>query len=665
AADGAADKRMAGAAARLQQTDMTQPALFVMEYALAQLYLAWGIRPQAMIGHSIGEYAAACLAGVFTLEEALALVAARGRLMQQMPPGSMLVVPLPEAAVRPYLTAGLSVAVINGPEYSVISGPDEAIDDLQARLAADDVNGRRLHTSHAFHSSMMAGAVDPFAAQAARVRLQPPQIPFLSNVSGTWITDDEATDPNYWARHIRETVRFGAGLDVLLTDPATVLLEVGPGQVLSSLAEQHPARLPQQVILSSIRHPRQARDDVDFLLTTLGRLWLAGVRPDWAALHGDAARRRVPLPTYPFERQRYWIAPRRVKLAQAAAAAEPVKKKELADWLYAPAWRETAVPALDEARLVAQARRWLLFVDERGVGAALAARLRTLGQDVVTVRAGAAYAPADGAAFVLPPDDRAAYDALFGALAEADRLPDQVIHLWGVDGGAESAAEALVARGFYSLLYLAQAIGRTGRTAPLGLLVVTDGMQAVAEEERPLPEKATILGPCRVIPQEFPFVTCRSVDLAADTADTADGLRQAQPPAFVARLLAEAATDEAADRADAVVAYRGGVRYVQGFETWPAAGLRQAQPAEGGVALREGGVYLITGGLGGVGLALAAHLAARARARLVLLSRSGLPAREAWAARLVDGGADDGTSQKIRQVQALEALGAEVLVLAA
>lgn len=298
----------AGAAAQqLQQTAMTQAALFVIEYALAQLWTEWGIPPRAMLGHSIGEYVAACLAGVFSLEEALSLVAARGHMMQRLPRGAMLAVPLPPDALQPLLGEELSLAVVNGPAMCVAAGPAGAVDALQQQLAAQGVAGRRLHTSHAFHSAMMAPIIEPFTARVKQVPLKPPHIPYLSNVTGTWITAADATDPGYWARHLRHTVRFADGLHQLMQDPAHILLEVGPGRTLSSLANQHPAKARDQAVLTSLRHPQEQQADLAFLLTTLGKLWLAGARVDWAGFYTHERRHRLPLPAYPFERQRYWI----------------------------------------------------------------------------------------------------------------------------------------------------------------------------------------------------------------------------------------------------------------------------------------------------------------------------------------------------------------------
>ncbi len=291
----------------LDQTQYAQPALFVVGYALAQLWMEWGIHPQVMIGHSVGEYLAACLAGVFSLEDGLALVAMRGRMMQQLDAGTMLAVPLSEDEIGPLLDEGLSLAAVNLPTQCVVAGPPEMIAALDGRLAEMGLVCRRLHTSHAFHSAMMDPIVEPFVERLRMITLQPPRIPFISNVSGTWITADEATDPRYWAKHLREPVRFSDGVRELLQEPGRVLLEVGPGQSLSRLVMRHPRAGAERVVLPSLAPRPGEMTDTEAVLTALGRLWVAGVPIAWAGLHRHAPRQRVMLPTYPFERRRYWV----------------------------------------------------------------------------------------------------------------------------------------------------------------------------------------------------------------------------------------------------------------------------------------------------------------------------------------------------------------------
>ena len=289
---------------RLMQTGLTQPALFVIEYALAKLWMSWGVQPTSMIGHSVGEYVAGCLAGVFSLEDALMLVARRGALVQAQPGGAMLAVRLPEKDVTPLLKGDMAIAAVNAPSLCVVAGPHEAIATLEEELAANAVVTRHLHTSHAFHSPMMDPVVRPFTELLGKVKLGEPKIPFVSNVTARWITAAEATSPEYWAGHLRGTVRFGDGVAELVKDPRNVLLEVGPGNTLSALARQHPSRATDQMVLSTL--PIAGDEEQRGMLESLGRLWMTGAHIDWQAFYSNEQRQRIVLPTYPFERRRYW-----------------------------------------------------------------------------------------------------------------------------------------------------------------------------------------------------------------------------------------------------------------------------------------------------------------------------------------------------------------------
>jgi non-ribosomal peptide synthase protein (TIGR01720 family) len=643
------------AARQLDQTAMTQPALFVIEYALAQLWMEWGIRPRAMIGHSIGEYVAACLAGVFSLEDGLALVAARGRLMQQQPGGAMLMIPLQEADVRPLLGDQLSLAAINGPARCVVSGPTEAVEKLEQTLAQRRVMCRRLHTSHAFHSPMMDPIIEPFTALVSQVTLHPPQIPYLSNVTGTWITAAEATDPSYWAGHLRQAVRFADGMTELLKESNRILLEVGPGRTLSSLVKLHPQKTAEQVVLSSVRHPQDRDSDEAFCLNTLGRLWLAGLPVDWWGFYQHEQRHRLPLPTYPFERKRYWVERRESSTMAQGPQLSLRKKSDIADWFYMPSWKLSMPPVpLQPGDLADQKLWWLVFIDECGLGSQLVERLEQEGQPVVAVTTGSRFVSIGERVYAIDPQQRDDYDALLNELRAANQLPQRILHLWNVtsNGDAPSGDEFSDPSqylSFYSLLFLAQALGKQNITDPIHLAVVSSGMQRVTSEEARCPEKATVLGPCKVIPQEYHNITCRSVDILLPESG-APG-RQ-----WIDQLLGELV----ANPSDPIIAYRGFDRWVHTYEP-----VRLEPAAHKAPRLREGGVYLITGGLGGIGLVLAEYLAQTVRAKLVLTGRSALPDRREWERWLSTHGQQDDVSRKIRSVLALETLGAEVLVVSA
>lgn len=293
----------------LEQTFITQPALFVVSYALSRLWMEWGVEPKAMLGHSIGEYVAACIAGVFSLEDALKLIAARGRLVQQLPAGGMLAIRSPESGIHVYLADGISLAAVNGPNLCVVAGPIGAIEVLHHKLKNDGKACRRLRTSHAFHSNMLDPILTDFRGLVQGIQLSAPQIPYISNVTGTWITPDQSTDPDYWVRHLRETVRFSDGIQTLIDSTDHLLLEVGPGNTLSTIANQHSVGNVKRLAVSSLGRSRSETSDTASLLEAVCRLWLAGVDLNWMGFYTHEQRQRVALPTYPFERKRFWIEP--------------------------------------------------------------------------------------------------------------------------------------------------------------------------------------------------------------------------------------------------------------------------------------------------------------------------------------------------------------------
>ena len=618
---------------RLRRTEVAQPALFVLEYALARLFMAWGVRPHAMIGHSLGEYVAACLAGTLAVEDAVPLVAERGRLMGRQPEGAMSAVSLGEEDTRALLPPEIEIAAVNAADLTVVAGPEEALTGFEKTLAVRGVEYRRLRTSHAFHSALVDSAAEPFAAAMARVALQPPRAPWISNLTGTWITPEQAVDPAYWGRHLRRPVRFFEGIGTLLESPSSLFLEVGPGAALSRLVRRHPACHRVREVVASLPEPGDPDGEARGLLSALGRLWAAGAEVRWKAVHGH--RRRLPLPTYPFERKRYWIDP---SPAAAPVPAERGKSPDIADWFFLPSWRRSLPPLAADG----EPGCWLLLLDGLGLGERLAARLEERGADIVRV--------ADGEGF-----GRGDYVALLESLKTQGRRPSGAAHLLGLTGAVEepsgpAAFRAAQRRGYYSLLSLCQAFLQVFPGQEARVVAVADRLLAVGGGDEIRPERATLLAPAKAVPQERREISCRVVDV---TLPRPGGREEA---ALVEHLAGEILAPAAGET---VIAYRGGRRWVQSFD--PV----RIGAGDGACPLRHRGVYLITGGLGGVGLLLAGYLAREHQARLVLSGRTPLPPREEWEAWLESHGEEDPVSARIHRVRELESLGAEVLVQAA
>jgi phthiocerol/phenolphthiocerol synthesis type-I polyketide synthase E len=554
----------------LRGTDITQPALFAVEYALASLWQSWGVRPAAMIGHSIGELVAATIAGVFDLPDAARLVVTRGRLMRAMPPGAMLAVRADEGAVAGLLPEGLSVATVNGPGTCVVAGASDLIAAFAETLAAQGIGAKRLKTSHAFHSPTMDPVVEPFAAAVAEVPRHAPRLAVLSNVTGTGLTSEQATDPRYWAQQIRQTVRFGQCVATVLAEGVEVLLECGPGKQLAGLVRM---QLPKDGMppLPCLPAPGEKTHPLHQLYATAGRLWTAGV--PLADDSCGAPGYRVCLPTYPYERKYYWVDP------VPAGAPEPAPRTgplPLDEWFSVPTWERSLAPEpLDGPG------RYLLL----GAAPEIAAELRAGGAEVVE-------------------EPRPDYPALI-----ARGLPERVVHAITLSS-TETDALAAQESGFLDLLAFVRALAAAGVDDPIHLDVLTRGTQDVTGHDVTRPQDATVAGIAKVVPLELPSLTVRHVDL-----DPAGGPRQARAAAAELRRPPD----------DPLVALRGGRRWLPGHQRIPV-------PAK--ETLRQGGVYLITGGLGGIGLTLAEDLARRCQAKLVLVSRT---ARDDARLRRIEG----------------------------
>ncbi|MEX2209207.1 MAG: beta-ketoacyl synthase N-terminal-like domain-containing protein [Myxococcota bacterium] len=643
-------------AAKLARPTACLPAIFATEIALAKLWLSWGIEPAALTGHSMGEYTAACLAGVISLVDGLRIVATRGRLVDSLTTsGRMLSVPLPEAQLRALLPADLDLGVVNGPSLCVVCGETAAIERFDAELHARDVACQQLRVPAAGHCRLLDPILEEFHRCLRSVSFSAPRIPYISNLTGTWVLPEDAQDPAYWLRHFREPVKFSQGLGALLEDPNRVLLEVGPGQTLASLARQQSK--PARAAFGSLRHPDDSVPDEIFVATSFGRLWTSGVDVDWSARRGDEARLRVALPTYAWEHQRYWIDGLKTAAVASPADTELVRREAVASWFTERVFRPEAL----DAKPAGEPLSWLVFADPSGLGASLSAELERLGHTVTVVREGDAFYRLSEREYALAPE--AGVDGYVELVRDLDangRLPDRIAHLWLVtaDESARPGSNFFhrnQERGFFSLLHLAQALGGEDVKQTMHVTVVSNGMQRVGDERLRYPEKATVLGPVGVIPQELPQLTLQSIDL--EPPELARGGRKRGARAPGVELVAQLVADMTPAHADRRVAYRAGQRFVERLEAVPPS---ESVPASS--ALRERGTYLVTGGLGGLGLLLAEHLARSVRARLVLVARSRIPNRSEWQSWLASHGSTDATSQKLRKLVELEALGAELLI---
>ncbi|HLP59077.1 MAG TPA: SDR family NAD(P)-dependent oxidoreductase, partial [Candidatus Deferrimicrobium sp.] len=502
----------------INQSEIAQPVIFIIEYALAKLLMSWGITPNAMIGHSTGEYTAACLAGVFSLENALKIVTLRD---------------------KPILK--------------------------------------------------------PFIDLLKQIPLNKPVIPYVSSITGTWVSGEQATDPTYWVNHLHQTIRFSDGVKELLKIENSIFIEVGPGRELTAFVEEYePGKSGRQVI-RLVRHPHEEIPDVYFLYREIGKLWLYGKEIDWPAFHRGGPGRRIPLPVYPFERQLFRI--------EKNTRAIPVPAGDLADCFYIPQWKRNIAVYRKKPGL--EKNRWLIFMDRVGLGTHLVKYLEAKGDDVITVIAGE----------TIQPQKTGDYLQLFQTLMANGKIADRIVHLWTLTGPVSSAAEKSFTPhfeetqtlGFYSLFHIAKAIRQIspGSNQRFRIYVISDHWQDVTGAEEIDPAKATMAGPLAVIPQEHPNIRCRSIDIIY--------------PGPHAETLAGSLIEEMLnDKSEPLVAFRGPYRLTREFEPLHLGGVKREQ-----LPLKEKGVYLITGGLGKIGSILAGFLARDYQARLILTSRSG------------------------------------------
>lgn len=660
------------ARAELNQTAITQPLLFSVEYSLAQLLMHWGCQPDMMIGHSVGEYVAACLADVFSLDAGMALITQRGALVQSLPPGAMLAVFSTPATIERllrenHLSQALDIAAVNAPGLLVVSGGAPAIDDLQAVLNGQRIDYAPLHTSHAFHSHHLDPVLEDFKMVLESVALSPPKIPYVSNLTGEFVTAEQTTSPDYWLQHLRRCVQFSKGVEVLCAEKELTFLEVGPGKVLSNLIAQNPQKSPAQECIallpdSAAKHNAEV-DNIDQLTLCQGlcRLFTRGTSLNWDAFYAEELRGRIPLPTYPFEGKAYWTPGLTPAVTEAKTVAKG-KNPDLSQWFYVPRWRPQTRKAA--AKKEDSPVFWLVFEDSCQFGEGLFAAMNTLlsqagnggKHNLIRVRAGESFARLDEQVYQIAPHQESDYLALLKTvsnLVQEHHALVHVVHLWSIYPNVME--KPLVERfakaqclGFFSLVYLARALTAYLENKPAHISIVTNDLLPVSALSPAVPEKSGVLGINKVLSQEYKHLSSRVIDV--HQSGDGDWETEIDFPHFL--------TELSSPNFPSVAAVRNRVVWTQTHEP-----LTLAKPAKP-TGLREKGVYLITGGLGRIGMKLTATLATQYQARMILTSRSAFPPRSEWG-HLASQAEATPVREKIKMFLRLEQQGARIDVLQA
>ncbi len=576
---------------QIYEIGLIQPIIFSVEYAMAKLLMKFGLKPDKMIGHSIGEYVAACLAEVFSLEDALKLVVWRGRLMQETSTGVIQRVSFVEEKIK-------------------------------------------------------------------EIKLSAPKIPYISNLTGNWIDSEEATSSKYWAQHLN-TDRLADGIDKLVKSTSTIFIEIGEGGTLSGLIREHSAfQAESHWFFNIMRHPREAGSDIRHIYTVLGKLWNRGVNIDWEGFYSNEQRHRMSLPTYPFERQRFWIEPDPLMLnEQSETISAPVlRKNDMQEWFYLPSWERSPLINLNKTQLKDEIVNYLIFMNDNSFNIRLVEVLLANKAKLTIVKQGSEFKELTSNVYMINPENPSDYKALLSKLRKNDCYPKTIIHLWSLFENNIQDIDGIINEiqniGFYSLLYLAKAIAKGNYPESLPIIVLANNTLLLTGEEQTVSGKATVLGACKVIPQEFPGIFCRFIDLSLP-------LMGSSQEALLANSLIEEILYNTYDTH--IVAYRGMQRWVQIYKSIPVINDFDYH-IKTFSRLRENGIYLITGGFGQIGMEIARKLGETLKAKIILIGRTEIPDRSNWEKYLFTHDPKDIICQRITNIKNIEFSGAEVLV---
>ncbi|MEQ9404971.1 MAG: amino acid adenylation domain-containing protein [Cyclobacteriaceae bacterium] len=597
---------------RINETEFAQPILFILEYALARLVMHWGVKPNVVIGHSLGEYVAACISGVFSFEDALKLVMKRGELMQKVPGGSMMSILLPvdDFTSRYILQEDLSIAAVNSDRSFVVSGPDTSINSLHDQIIEEGFTSRKLKTSHAFHSSMMDGMLDDFKAVLGEVSFSKQEIPIVSNLKGSFISDSEIGQPDYWVNHLRHTTQFASGVSAILKRKQILLIEVGWGNTLGSFVADNTSKSQDHKIVNLTRVGKSSKSDNYFLLAGLGEIWSYGKNPAWKEFYEMEERSKVPLPGYSFEKTKY-PSSRKLNELISSKKAFDVSMIDTSSKFYASSWETSNYYSENEKRNKCLN---ILFLDEEGAGDELIRRFEQHGEETYCVNMADRYVQ-NGNSYELNPKNESDYKELFDSIRFGESSI-RIVFAWSllkVNGKIDIRnIRWNLDLGYYALLNILKFLERAVQNVDTEISVITNGLHRILKSDSTNPQISPILGAIRVIPKEYSNVKCKNIDIhLSEINDT----------------LLDSIFKEITSKSDnTLISFRNGTRFTNVVKSINVPPLKN-----GYIPFQSPGVYLITGGTGGIGLDLAKRISQSSKGiTLVLLGRKVLPEKKAW-----------------------------------
>jgi acyl transferase domain-containing protein/acyl carrier protein len=602
----------------ITNTENTQPLLFLVEYALSKLLFHWGITPSKMIGHSLGEYTAACLADVFSVEQGLKILLKRGELMGALSKGSMVGIGASAEIIGPLLNQNISIAAVNTDQTCVVSGKDEILEELMKTLTNKGIAFTKLKTSHAFHSEMMDDMLDDFREVLKDVEFADPTIPFISNLTGKEVLPEDVKNVNYWVKHLRETVKFSEGIKAVI-EPNSVYVEVGPGSTLSGFLRQATNNGNEHTIISLIRHPKQSVNDNEKLATGIGMLWSAGVKLNWEAYYEDENRTKIAIPKYSFEKSNFQSRINPLKDFNIAGNRE---RGTVSNWLYEPSWKRESFPISVNDETNDQLT--LIFDSGSELTERLHQTFKEKKERTILVKNGDEVKALSTDVFQINFQKEEHYKYLFDELVKNESLPNNIVCL--LKNTEHNDLEIQTSQlNFYELLYIAKGLNQANLNSKVKLVVVSTDLHDVLGVEQQNLGGAMTQGLSLVISQENPLIRTQCIDVSKVNNN------EAVVPQLYREILSKIEKK--------IVSFRHGKRWVK---TYNPIQVNEA-PAENST-LKNKGVYLITGGLGGLGFVYAKHLLQKYNARVILTGRSNLSDNQ-------------GHSEKLKRLNELKAMG--------